>query len=1151
MYDPTSGLQLRLMGVPEVSLNGVPLAFSRRRALALLVYLAVTGHVHTRDVLATLLSGEASESQARKRLSNALAELRQLAGDYVITTRDTASFNFDLPWWTDVRAFRTALSSGLQSEGIEQLQQAVDLFHEEFLSGLAVSEASGFDEWVMLQGEALRTQAVQALQAIVGRAIPLQANADGIAAARQLVSLEPWLEEAHRQLMTLLARVGQRQEAVAQYEMCRSILVEELGEEPSPETVALYNRLRTPYVAVPNKLPTPSSPLIGRETELRVLTHQLSDPDCRLVTLVGLGGSGKTRLALECARALAGGPTPAEQRFSDGVFFFPLEESEQALSTDDVSDVVRYLAGAISAAVGCGSDELSDPAENLRIMLASSTALLVLDGADRIPAAGLAAAIDVLVSCSQVTVLVTSREPLHRPHEHVMVVGSLTLPSTPEDVEEAPASHLLLLEARRARLGFALRDADRPHVLRLCHLVGGLPLALTLLAPWLPKLELASMVVELEGSLDLLTSTDEQAGQSHHSVQIMLDHAWEQLTEDDQRVLRRLSIFHGEFSGLAARDVVGCSTPCISKFMDVGIIEQRDHGQYALHELIRRKSCRELEARLQEKEEIRQQHAAHYARLVESMASQIRQGGEPIQELSRERDNIRGAWQWGIDQRAWWVLDRMTAGVVSYFSSSGLFREGATLLGNASSALRSALTKRDLPNEEVQVLLGHVLTGQAALLLRISQYDQAEQTLQEAAAIGLAVASLPLQAQVAYQQGLLCAFRSHYANGKTHVQRALCLARATRLWSLDADCRLVLSQLMLVEGQADGALEQVRQLIADCRAAGDTRREIAGLTQLGIMAVERGNCEQGRIALEHARRLLPETGGTSLIESALLSASGLLHTAMGCYAEAEQDHTRALQLNRASGWRDAVAIQPILGETGSLICLGRLARIQGDLAVARRYLSEALDLCQDVGSCLGEALTLVELSLLEHAEGKNAHACQLADQALRIIDRSEHRQLRRFALLALGHAEFDLGHLTEAAAAYAQALVHDREGGNRWRVIESTIDLARAALAKEDRIRASALLAPVLHDVLSSSPFTIDEPARAYLAAYQILHCIGDPRDKALLDSGHRLVYERTEGMPDDMRRLLFLQRVSPNRDLLHVGNGNGLQREVVTVAND
>src|SRR5690349_23179277 len=124
-WDGTPGLHLRLMGVPEVRLNGVPVTFSRRRALALLVYLAVTGHVHTRDVLATLLSGEASESQARKRLSNALGEVRQRVGDYIVTSRDTATFNPSLPSWIDVRAFRSELAGGLQDEGLEQLESAL------------------------------------------------------------------------------------------------------------------------------------------------------------------------------------------------------------------------------------------------------------------------------------------------------------------------------------------------------------------------------------------------------------------------------------------------------------------------------------------------------------------------------------------------------------------------------------------------------------------------------------------------------------------------------------------------------------------------------------------------------------------------------------------------------------------------------------------------------------------------------------------------------------------------------------------------------------------------------------------------------------------------------------------------------------------
>jgi DNA-binding SARP family transcriptional activator/predicted ATPase len=1146
---PKEGLRLRLMGVPEVSLNGVPLTFSRRRALALLVYLAVTGHVHTRDVLATLLSGEAADSQARKRLSNALAELRQLVGDYVVTTRDTASFNTNLPSWMDVRAFRQALASGMEDEGLEGLEAALDLYHEEFLSGLTVSEASGFDEWVMLQGETLRTQAVQALQAIVARAMRMKANAKGVAAARRLVSLEPLLEDARRQLMTLLARVGQRQEALAQYEICRSLLEDELGEEPSPELVALYHRLKMAHITPPHGLPVCEGLCVGRDAELGVLAARLAEPECRLITLVGLGGSGKTRLALEVAHMLADAPSPAEQPFPDGVFFVPLDGRSPSSANGDkaLNEVLRHVVEVLSPAIANGAPTPIDAPGQLQAALKSKALLLVLDGVDQVPSKEATAVIELLLSCPQATLLITSREALQLPGEYVLAVGDLELPTGSDDVERASASQMLLVEAERNRLGFVLRDEDRPHVVRLCHLVGGLPLALMLLAQWLPKLTPEDLVEELERNLDLLVTTDPRIRERQRNICAILAQSWEHLSEDEQRITRQLSVFHDGFDSAAAREVAACSMQHITRLIDVGIVTQPQRTRYRLHELVRRYAYQQLRARLREAAGTQQRHAQYYARLAQSLTDGTRPQGEAREAIRGEMDNVQGAWDWALAQRSWETLGQLSEVYSGYFHSTGLFGEGVAVVAEAVEALQPVVIAAGRPAPELQMLLVNLLCQEASLLVKMAQYGRAEQVLADAAMRAQSIECLPLQARLNYLQGVDSAYQGRYSTGKEHIDKALALAQTAGMPDLEVDCLLVLSQLIYALGDTGQALGLMQQVVAGYREMDNPQGEIRALTDLGRMAIEQGDHEWGRLSLERAQRLLDESGREPMVESALLSAFGLLNIAAGRYTEAEEYYTRALQINRQVGWREAAAVSPILGECGSLTYLGRSARIQGDVTAAHECLSQALSVCQGIDSPFGEAMVLIEMSLLHHVESDDRRSRQLAKQALSIIDRSKQCPFRRSALVALGHAEYGLGHLSEAATAYSQALTLDRERGNRWQVIESTADLARVALAEGDKLRASALLESILYDLLPGNPSTIDEPARAYLTAYEILHSIGDARDSVLLDTGCRLLQERTAGIPDEMRRLLFLQHVGPNRDLLHARNGNGFHRETIS----
>ena len=288
-----SELRLRLMGTPEVRLDGVRLSIQRRRALALLAFLAVTGRPHRREVLATLLAGDAAEAQAHKHLSNALTDLRAALGEYLVVERQTVAFDCDRPYWLDVAAIRSLLADGIPAGDVGAVQRAVDLYQDEFLAGLVLPDAPAFDEWLTLQREQLGQLLVRGLQTAIDHHARDGTAAEGIAAAQRLLAEDPWREEAHRQLMALLAASGQRSAALSQYEICRRVLAEELGVEPAAETRALYERLRSEPVAAPHNLPPAPAPLVGREAELDLLAQRLSEPASPVLSVVGPGRRGQ------------------------------------------------------------------------------------------------------------------------------------------------------------------------------------------------------------------------------------------------------------------------------------------------------------------------------------------------------------------------------------------------------------------------------------------------------------------------------------------------------------------------------------------------------------------------------------------------------------------------------------------------------------------------------------------------------------------------------------------------------------------------------------------------------------------------------------------------------------------------------------------
>ncbi len=354
-------LSIQTLGALRITLEGEPLlGFRTDKERALLVYLAVeAGRPHRREALAGLLWPEFPESNARHTLSQALTDLRHVLGDrgrtipYLEATRATIRLSADTQPWVDVREFDDLLGRGPKrrwevsaptpsvagsdgDHGLESLAQAVTLYQGVFLGGFSLGDAPAFEEWQLLQRERLHRQALDALARLVERYTAQGAYEDALGFAWRQVELDPWREAAQRQLIRLLALTGQRSAALRQYEICCGILEEELSVEPDRQTRELIQGIRAgtldgmrsvgpgPAPSRPLAAESPAQataapllPLIGREAAMALLDERLDCPDVRLLTLVGPGGIGKTRLAMELIATQG-------LRFPDGAYLVPL-----------------------------------------------------------------------------------------------------------------------------------------------------------------------------------------------------------------------------------------------------------------------------------------------------------------------------------------------------------------------------------------------------------------------------------------------------------------------------------------------------------------------------------------------------------------------------------------------------------------------------------------------------------------------------------------------------------------------------------------------------------------------------------------------------------------------------------------------------------
>ncbi len=593
-----AALSLSFLGPFLVQLGNQPLTqFESDKVRALLAYLAVeSGKPHRRSALAGLLWPDSTESAARASLRNALANLRLVIQDqrayppYLLIDSETIQWNPASDYWLDVVAFEQPLkhapapsSSLYNHEKIDHLNAAVLLYHGAFLQGFSLKDSPEFEQWSRMEKESLQRKAVSILSYL---ALAFEQSEDidqACAYAFRQVALEPWHEEGHRQLMRLLALNGQRADALAQYETCRRSLEEELGIEPEEATIQLYEQIRDGEIqGIPkNKLPNHNLPvmapgLVGREVELQALLTRFEDPSCQLLTVVGAGGCGKTRLAIEAARRLVG-------RFRNGVYFASLVEIQTP----------REFPQAIARVLGFSFRPEIEPWRQIMDYLRHKEVLLILDNFEHI-LEGASQVVELLNAAREVKILVTSRVQLNLIEECLFPLEGLAYPSEgkaesmTQALDSYPAIQLFLHGAQRVKPGYTPGGEDLEHIGVICRQVAGMPLAVLLSASWAGILSPAEITAQIrQRSLDFLETEWRDLPDRQRSLRAVFDHSWDLLSKRQQEFLAGLSIFPGSFPLPAACAVTQFELHDLHALIYRSVVQRASSDRFELHMLWR------------------------------------------------------------------------------------------------------------------------------------------------------------------------------------------------------------------------------------------------------------------------------------------------------------------------------------------------------------------------------------------------------------------------------------------------------------------------------------------------------------------------------------------------------------------------------------
>jgi predicted ATPase/DNA-binding SARP family transcriptional activator len=691
-----SHLALFLLGLPRVEREGAPVTVARRKAVALISYLAVTAESHSRDVLATLLWPEYAQAHARAALGTTLWALNKAIGKgWLDIDWKTIGLNHSADLWVDVNHFRNLLAEcrthGHPPEKVcfaclAPLNEAVGLYRDDFLTGFTLHDSTGFDDWQCFQTESLRRELVRALEKLV-RCHSTQGEFEqAIACARRWLTLDPLHEPAHQQMMQLYTWSGQRAAALHQYQECARLLEEELGMSPQEATTRLYQNIKDnllpPPLFVPHfcsiplhlpNLPAQPTPFLGREKELADIARLLEDPSCRLLTLVGPGGIGKTRLVLQSAAENA-------RAFPHGVYFIPLAP----LSSADL------IAPTISNSLRLPFHGGADPTVQLLNHLREREMLLVLDNLEHL-LEGIGLLVEILQSAPGAKLLVTSRERLNLQWEWPLEIQGLRFPENGESIaiEDYSAVQLFLQSARKTHVGFSLSEEEKPFVIRICQFLEGLPLGIELAAAWTQVLSCREIAHEIERNLGFLTTSLQDVPERHRSLRAVFDHSWNLLSDEEKSVLSKLSAFRGGFRREAAERVIGASLPLLLALVRKSFLRRSSTGRYEMLEVLRQYAEEKLRETPQERDKTHHRHCEYYAWFLHQREAHLKgeRQKEALEEIGEEIENVRAGWQWAIAHGKTEEIGKSSASLYRFYEAHCRFQEREEALEEAVEGL--------------------------------------------------------------------------------------------------------------------------------------------------------------------------------------------------------------------------------------------------------------------------------------------------------------------------------------------------------------------------------------------------------------------------------------------------------------------------------
>jgi predicted ATPase/DNA-binding SARP family transcriptional activator len=934
-------INLYLLGSFELQINGKATRLPTRKMESLLAYLVLHPAPQSREKLAAMFWGDSSDELARRSLRTALAALRKELGDHlIIADRETVQRNPAFAVWIDVEEMERQAKEVLSADFPINCELEIELYRGDLLEEF-------YEEWILEEREQCRSLWIDAL---LRYAQTQRTNGEyrrAIEISQKAISMDRANERAYQHLIFCYTALGDRSAAWKSYEECAKQLQEKLGIRPSKDTEDLFGHVKqlnasgiSPGLAKSN-LPIPLTSFIGREQELNTLRDLFAKT--RLLTLTGVGGCGKTRLAIQFAGQLI-------DEHPDGVWWIELASIQDE----------NLLPQVIKRTLGIADSTKDSAEESIFKFLQNRQALLVLDNCEHVISACANLAENILSRCQLVKMLATSREALSVPSEIAWLVPSLSLPPSDQldDILKWECPRLFLERATSYRPDLQLTETNVQALSQICHALEGIPLAVELAAARVKALSLEQLASRLDDKLSLLTSGSRTAQPRQQTLRAAIDWSYELLSEFEQIALQRLSILNGTWTLEAAVSIAGLNdlTPgkeldLITRLIDKSLLVAEPYAEeirYRMLEIIRQYAAEKLR-QANELNNVQHRHLLYYTEQTHQ-ARHLWYTGEHARLMKRfdaDYPNLQVALAWGLEnpQRSidWQDGLHLAVDMGPLWNFLGEYNQGTRWLQNALDQVNAVLAGYGLGSEERAELLS-------------------------------------IKAMALYEYGFLIWFQSQYA-----ASRAIFLESSEIFAEINDAAGLAYSNMFLahstwLQGQQEEAREMWAQSLEQFDRSGDLWG--AGMVHSFIGRAERESNHFREAEQEYDQCLVlfqevDDGWGMGIA----LSHKGMIAFQQNRLEEAQKLFEQRLIISREHGFRQSAAY--------SIFLLGTVAWKLNNPVEVRRQMHEAFARFYRLGNYVTTTDALVGLAWAEAELGYLEQAAFLlgviekADQTLK------------------------------------------------------------------------------------------------------------------------------------------------------------------------